>query len=136
MWHGLVRFHLHVLVCARCETCKFTCPVHVLWPYFEKLPVGTKPFQGITPAKSLKTLRMMLDRLGVQGAFAYRCHDIRRGHANDMLQRGRSLYEILMAGEWRSPAFMTYLDMCELERGAVIEAHADESSSEDEDLDA
>ena len=79
---------------------------------------------------------MLLGRLCVNDAFAYRCHDIRRGHANDMLQRGRSLYEILMAGEWRSPAFMSYLDMCELERGAVVEAHADESSSDDEDIDA
>ena len=109
-----------LLVCARCETCEFTCPVHVLWPFFEKFPVGTKPFQDITPAKSLKTLRMLLGKLCVNDAFAYRCHDIRRGHANDMLQRGRSLYEILMAGEWRSPAFMTYIDMCELEKGAVV----------------
>ena len=125
-----------LLACARCETCRFTCPVHVLWPYFEKFPVGTKPFQDITLAKSLKTLRMLLGRLCVNDAFAYRCHDIRRGHANDMLQRGRSRYEMLMAGEWRSPAFLTYLDMIELEMGAVIEAHADESSSGDEDLDA
>ena len=124
------------VICARYETCRFTCPVHVLWPYFEKLPVGTHPFEGITPAKALCTLRMLLERLGVKGARAHRCHDIRRGHANDMLQRGRSLYEILMAGEWRSPAFLSYLDLIELEMGAVIEAHADESSSEDEDLDA
>ena len=35
-------------------------------------------------------------------------------------------------GEWKSPAFLSYLDVAEFERDAVIEAHLDESSSEDE----
>ena len=44
---------------------------------------------------------------------------------------GRTLAEILQAGEWSSPAFMKYLDMMALERDAVMEAHLDESGDED-----
>ena len=62
----------------------------------------------------------------------YRTHDWRRGHAKDMQMNGSTLYEILMAGEWRSPSFMTYMDTMELEMGATMEAHMAESSSEDE----
>ena len=62
----------------------------------------------------------------------YRTHDLRRGHAKDLVQKGANLCEILSAGEWRSPAFLSYIDYCELERGAVAEAHYNESSSEDE----
>ena len=45
---------------------------------------------------------------------------------------GAPLYEILQAGEWRSPAFLKYLDMETLERDLVIQAHLNEES-EDED---
>ncbi len=90
-------------------------------------------FGGITAASALATLRAYLGRLGVDGAGAYRTHDIRRGHADDLRVSGASLGVILRAGEWRSPAFMSYLDLGELEAGAVVEAHVDESSSEGED---
>ena len=48
-----------------------------------------------------------------------------------MQEGGRGLYKILSAGEWNSPAFMPYLDVEELEHGAVLEAHLDESSSDE-----
>ena len=35
---------------------------------------------------------------------------------------GAPLSVILKAGEWKSAAFLTYLDGCELERDAVLEA--------------
>ena len=44
---------------------------------------------------------------------------------------GASLYEILKAGEWRSPAFLDYLDLHSLERDAVIQAHVEESEDEE-----
>ena len=55
---------------------------------------------------------------------------LRRGHARDLQRHGASLYEILMAGEWRSPAFLKYLDVFALERDVVVEAHVDESDGE------
>ena len=44
---------------------------------------------------------------------------------------GATLAEILKAGEWKSPAFMSYLDLDKLETEAVIEAHLEESACED-----
>ena len=40
--------------------------------------------------------------------------------------------ECLLAGEWRSPAFLKYLDLYALERDAVVQAHLEESEDEDE----
>ena len=65
-------------------------------------------------------------------AEAYRIHDLRRGHARDLQQYGASLHEILEAGEWRSPAFLKYLDVSSLERDSVLEAHLNESSDDEE----
>ena len=115
-----------------CNSCPATCPVHRLWPYLLSCGLGQKPFAGITPANALTRLRCCLTELRIPEARYYRTHDFRRGHAQDMVEQGRKLCEILAAGEWRSPAFMCYMDQCELERAAVTEAHCDESSSEDE----
>ena len=115
-----------------CNSCPATCPVHRLWPYLLSHGVGQKPFAGITAANALTRLRCCLSELRVPEARYYRTHDLRRGHAKDMVEKGAELCEILAAGEWRSPAFMCYLDESELEKGAVTEAHCDESSSEDE----
>ena len=60
---------------------------------------------------------------------------IRRGHADDLRASGATLYEILTAGQWRSPAFLTYLDIHTLEADAVLQAHMDESSSDEDDSD-
>ena len=68
-------------------------------------------------------LRRVLGILGVDQAEIYRCHDIRRGHALDLQLAGSPLHEILAAGEWRSPAFLQYMDRHALERDTVHEAH-------------
>ena len=38
---------------------------------------------------------------------------------------------ILLAGQWSSPAFLQYLDTATLEADAVLQAHLDESSVEE-----
>ena len=48
---------------------------------------------------------------------------------------GAPLWQILAAGEWKSPAFLVYLDMQGLDKDLVIQAHVDESDG-DEDEDA
>ena len=58
-------------------------------------------------------------------------HDFRRGHAQDLLEAGASLMTILRAGEWRSAAFMAYLDTAEMEARAVLQAHLGQSSDEE-----
>ena len=82
-------------------------------------------------------------------ALLNRTHDFLRGHAKDLQLSGVSLvpscrvlrfpnglpgaplWQILAAGEWKSPAFLLYLDMHALERDAVVQAHLDESDRED-----
>ena len=130
--------------------------------------MGSKPFGGITEAAALASLRAVLALLGIPGAqtshlrvwlgFArrwagaasYRTHDFRRGHAEDMREKGATLVQILRAGEWRrawawqcmrlhgplaavsrSAAFLSYLEQTKLEEGAVMEAHLDTSDEED-----
>ena len=111
-----------------CKSCPKTCPVHVLGAYVTSLKDGERPFAQFSASNVLKSLRSLLSRIGVRNAEKYRTHDLIRGHAKDLQARGASLVEILSAGEWRSPAFLRYLDMHDLERDAVIEAHLDESS--------
>ena len=105
-----------------CSSCRATCPVHTLGPWVARCGLGRGLFGGISAAAALRTLREMLAALGVQGAGLFRLHDLRRGHAKDLQEAGATLAEILAAGEWRSCAFMAYLDRDDLERDAVVEA--------------
>ena len=114
-----------------CNQCKLTCPVHVLWKFFVEFDIGEQPFKGISAGAALSMLRNLLEWMQIPGASGYRTHDMRRGHARDLQEGGASLFEILQAGQWRSPAFFTYLDVAELEHSAVVEAHMNESSDED-----
>ena len=85
-------------------------------------------------------LKDVLGRIGVPKAREYRTHDIQRGHARDLqlsgvfqhicwyavrtyyfIFTGAPLWEILAAGEWRSPAFLDYLDLHQLEQDAVVQ---------------
>ena len=94
-----------------CAGCKHTCVVHTLWDRFLGLmPTGTEPWQGISASEALLRLRRVLHHLRVPEATSYRTQDLRRGHAEDMRQSGAPLADILKAGQWRSSAFLNYLD--------------------------
>ena len=54
----------------------------------------------------------------VPNASAYGTHSLRRGHARDLLESGATLAEILRAGQWKSAAFMRYLNMADIEKVA------------------
>jgi len=92
-----------------------------------------EPFATFSPAQALRHLRTMLLKMGVAQAKMYRTHDLRRGHAQDLVDRGATLAKILQAGQWRSPAFLAFVDTEGLENGVVVEAHMNESSSDDEE---
>jgi hypothetical protein len=121
-----------------------TCPVHVIGPFLDGVAHGSKVFGGVTAATALNTLRFILVQMGVVQASDYRTHDLRRGHAQDLVESGRGLFwrcflrdafcfsgaplaTILAAGEWRSPAFLAYIDQNRLETDVVVAAHQDES---------
>ena len=118
-----------------CKSCRITCPVHVLGKYLAAQGPGCRPFDAFDQRSVLQGLRTRLQILGVPEAPKYRTHDFRRGHARDMQIGGATLKQILEAGDWRSPAFMAYMDRIELECGAVAEARLhdclDESSGDE-----
>ena len=118
-----------------CKACTLTCPVHVLGKYFLECGAGCHPFKLLDARSVLGTLRTWLQTLHIKDAAKYRTHDLRRGHARDLQLRGASLWQILQAGEWRSPAFLAYMDKTELECGAASECRLDDcldDSSDDE----
>ena len=118
-----------------CKSADFlVCPVHVVWPYIQDFKVGQYVFEGISPSAANKTLRRYLSLIGKLDAMKYRSHDLRRGHADDLRISGASLWVILTAGQWSSPAFLKYLDTATLEADAVLQAHLDESSDGEEDI--
>ena len=113
-----------------CKQCTKTCPVHILWKFFEQLPIGCAPFYEITGCYANQVLRACCGALKVKQAELFRCHDFRRGHSEDMRNAGATLKEILGAGQWRSPRFLEYLDLDALNTEVVVSAHRDESSDE------
>ena len=114
-----------------CRQCPITCPVHVLGKWLAEFPRGTQPFVAIGANGDMRGLRSCLATLGVPDAEAFRTQDLRRGHAEDMRLAGSTLGEILRAGDWRTPAFLRYLDAVQVEHDRTVEAHLGDSSDEE-----
>lgn len=113
-----------------CRESQLTCPVHILGAWLEKLPSGARPFVHLGAGAALAALRRSLTVLGISSPQSYKLHDFRRGHAHHLAACGQPLHVILRAGEWRSAAFLAYLDVCELDTRAVLEAHWVDSDAE------
>ena len=90
----------------------------------DSLPPGTRLFKGVTPGRALAILRFILEQIGtprtlaIIRSFAIHVHDLPLyAHST-----GAPTAKILLAGEWKPPAFLTYLDCGELETEAVLQA--------------
>jgi hypothetical protein len=118
----------HLMRSCWCKRCAITCPVHTLGKWIMAFPAGAEPFIHFSPSTAMKVLRESLAALGIEKPNEHRLHDLRRGHTQDLVKGGAQLHEILKAGEWRTPAFLAYLDVKSLETRVVIEAHELESS--------
>ena len=122
-----------------CKTCPSTCPVHVLGGFLQGFKNGSRPFDRYSAESARKTLKHMLCILGKPDHWKFGTHCLRRGHALDLQKGGGTLRQILEAGDWRSPAYLQYLNLTDLERESVSEAHGalletfDEESDLDED---
>ena len=114
-----------------CSGSKQLCAVHTLWDtFFEDLPVGVQPWADVKPGLALKRLRKLLVALGIMNAQEYGTHSFRRGHADDMRKCGCTLAEILRAGQWKSAAFLAYIDEADLGKDVAL-AVAIESEDEE-----
>ena len=105
--------------------------MHALWEWAATQGASAKAFIRFSASGILRLLRARLESLEVALAASRRTPEFRRGHARDMQERGRGPYTTLSAGDRKSPASMPYLDVEELEHGAVLEAHLEESSSDE-----
>ena len=88
------------------------------------MPEGERLFVGLSPKDANSELRRRLHAVGVSNAELFTLHAFRRGHAMDLVASGARLWEILQAGEWRSPAFLAYLKLHKVECEATQEAQA------------
>ena len=75
-------------------------------------------------------LKQLLRLISAPNPDGFILHDLRRGHAEDLRIGGATLGEVLAAGDWKSPAFLSYLDKAELEADRTCEAHHADSSDE------
>ena len=66
----------------------------------------------------------------VPNAAEFGTHCFRRGHARDMLKCGATLAEILRAGQWKSAAFLKYLEKNDIEEGVALEVACDTDEEE------
>ena len=114
-----------------CKECPATCVLHVFGAWAVQLPPLTLIFEQVSASSALARLRQRVADLGTPSPRHYVLHDFRRGHAQDLLDHGAHLAEILLAGEWTSASFLQYLNQRNLNARAVLEAHMNMSSDEE-----
>ena len=96
-----------------CPGGRSTCLVHTLWEsWLIFWPDGEALWADLSPQYVIRRLRADLATMTfpVTDPEKYGTHDFRRGHAEDMRASGRPLADILQAGQWKSSAFLRYVD--------------------------
>ena len=115
-----------------CGASRQACLVHSVSKWLKTLEAGSQPFAHWSPAKVLAELRRRLRVLEIADPDSYGLHSFRRGAAQDMAAEGASIVAIMLAGGWRSNAFLIYLRKQDLCTVAATRLLADESDSEGE----
>ena len=85
------------------------CCVHHLARYVSAKTSGERLF-GYSPHSLVSTIRRFLVALKFQWSGTFTLKGFRAGRATDMAKKGSSVGTILNAGEWRSSAFLRYVD--------------------------
>ena len=83
------------------------------------------------PASShflLAALRRILGAVKVDRPDEFTFKAFRAGHATALAQEGRSIGDILNAGEWRSAAFLAYVDEDIVDASQILEQVLDSDS--------
>ncbi len=65
-----------------------SCPIHSIGIWLDKQNEGEAVFANIGAAAALQQLRLLLQLLEVPDWETYRSHDLRRGHAQDLVESG------------------------------------------------
>ena len=70
--------------------------------------------------------------MGAQHADAYTLKAFRAGKATALAAAGKSLRVILAAGEWRSTAFLSYVDTDAVDQSQILDQTLAASDAEDD----
>ena len=92
-----------------CDECVLLCPVHFVGVYVAQTNVGT-PLLNFTVPQCVNAIKRALTLLGVENARCFSLKAFRAGHATELAKKGTPIGQILKAGEWRSSAFLRYVD--------------------------
>jgi hypothetical protein len=95
------------------------CPPHRLMPFLEKFKVGERLWAW-TPAEFARIMKRMLSLLLTPGADNFSLKAFRAGKATELAKAGSALGTILAAGEWKSTAFMRYVDEDAVDASTVL----------------
>ena len=74
-----------------------------------------------TSASFFASVRKLLTALEIEAPELYILKMFRSGHAITLAEEGNSIGHILQAGEWRSAAFLSYLDEDAVDAAQVVE---------------
>ena len=86
---------------------------------------------GLTSDAALRTLRRLLTLCSVPRPEAYTLKAYRAGKATALASAGKSLGDILSAGEWRSSAFLSYVDTDVVDHAQILDQTLAASDEED-----
>ena len=107
------------------------CVVHRVQRYLPLLEDGSRLWD-FTPAQTVQTLRRVLGLLSVKSSQSYTLKSFRAGRATELAAQGRSIGDILRAGEWRSAAFLSYVDADAVDERQLLESTLENSDADSE----
>ena len=87
------------------------CPAHSIWPFIaSRVQSGQLLFPMYTATNVNTTIKSVLAKLGIDFAQIYSSHGFRRGATQELKEKGSQISAIATVGEWRSLAFLGYVD--------------------------
>ena len=95
--------------CSCASTGPRTCAVHRLKPKLASMG-RAEPLWQLSAHEAVKSLRRLLTLLKVTCPDEFTLKAFRAGRATALAAAGKSVVDILLAGEWRSAAFLSYVD--------------------------
>ena len=100
------------------------------WVSASALLPGQKLWENATQACALTHMRRLLTLLGTPDAHQCSWKAVRSGRATEMAADGFTLAKILEAGEWRSSAFLRYIDETAADQGQSLRAALEENDED------
>ena len=105
------------------------CVVHRLQDYLRGKPQGCRLWTSTSHAM-LSAIRKLLMALNINKPEEFTLKMFRAGHATALAEEGKSIGDILRAGEWKSNAFMAYVVEDAVDAAQVLDMVLSDSDAE------